>query len=95
MIRPSRWRLDRRIFFRQSFTLLPSCKWLSAISVMPAITFMGVRISWLIRERKSDFAILACFAASSAALSISVRSSSLLCNSRSSVISVMSINTVM
>ena len=38
--------------------------------VMPMTAFMGVRISWLIRERKSDFARLACSAAVRASLMI-------------------------
>ena len=92
LISPRRWWLDKRIFWRQSFTRSWSPIWAAAISAIPVITFMGVRISWLMRERKSDFAAFAYFAASRALLSMSVRSSSLRWSSLNSVISVISIN---
>ena len=38
---------------------------------MPMMAFIGVRISWLMRERKSLLAALACSAATSAAASSS------------------------
>ena len=93
LIRLSRCWLESSIFFRQSSIFSGSFIWEKAIFVMPTMAFIGVRISWLMRERKSDFARFAFSALSSALLSISVRSSSLHLSSRSTVTSVMSIKT--
>ena len=61
-ISPKRWRLDVVILCRQ----LCTCSVLSilavAIAVMPTMAFMGVRISWLILERNSLLALVACSA---------------------------------
>ena len=54
------------------------------------MAFMGVRISWDIRERKSDFARFACSATDRASFNASVWAISLRCISRSSVTSVIS-----
>ena len=59
LIRPSRCLLERAILLRQ----FCSCCLLSmlavAMAVMPTMAFIGVRISWLMLERKSLLALLA------------------------------------
>ena len=45
-----------RIFPRQSASLSGSPSCFSAMEVMPRMAFIGVRMSWLIRERNSDLA---------------------------------------
>ena len=57
------------IFCRQSRTLSLSSIFFSAISVIPIMPLIGVRISCDIWERKSLFAMLAAFAASAASFS--------------------------
>ena len=42
----------------------------AAMVAIPMMAFMGVRISWLMRERKSRLAVLACCALASASLSV-------------------------
>ena len=56
LMSPNRWRLERVILFRQSSTLSGSSRWTLAMSVMPTMAFMGVRMSWDMWERKSDLA---------------------------------------
>ena len=56
LISSRRWAPERLILERQSFTFSVFCRLLSAITVIPRMAFMGVRISWLIRDRNSDFA---------------------------------------
>ena len=58
LISPSRCRLDTLIFFRQERTLGGLSRLLMARLVIPIIPFIGVRISWLILERNSFFALL-------------------------------------
>jgi len=61
LITPSRWDDASSILLRAWF--LPSItEAFFPIAVMPMIAFMGVRISWLILDRKLPFAILAAFA---------------------------------
>ena len=59
LIRLSRYWEERSIFLRQSSTLSGSSFSLMAIPVIPMIAFIGVRISWDMRERKSLLARLA------------------------------------
>ena len=59
--------------------------------VIPMMAFIGVRISWDMRERKSDFARLACSATDRASFNASVWAVSFRCISLSSVTSVTSI----
>ena len=59
---PKRWALDISIFFRQSDTFSISPKFIRAMVVIPIMAFIGVLISWLILERKSDLAAFACLA---------------------------------
>ena len=57
---------DTPIFCRQSEILASLPRLAAAMAVMPIIAFIGVRISWDIREIKSDFARLASRASTSA-----------------------------
>ena len=82
------------IFSIQSSSRSRSSTCALAMAVIPMIAFMGVRISWLMRARKSDLAWLAFSAESSASFNCSDCSWSFFCNSRCSVISVISINTI-
>ena len=59
LISPSKCLLESDIFFKQSFTRLGSSMFAMAIVVIPTIPFIGVRISWLILDRKSLFALFA------------------------------------
>ena len=59
----SRWLLDSMIFARQSSTFSGCPSFMRASSVMPMMAFIGVRMSWLMRERKSLLALLAATAA--------------------------------
>ena len=70
LTRLSRCLEDTDIFFRQSATLSLSSKWAAARAVIPVIAFMGVRISWLMADRNSLFALLASSARASASSSI-------------------------
>ena len=73
-IRVSRWLLARLTLRRHSPTASASPRFFSAIVVSPIMAFIGVRMSWLIVERKSVFALFATSAASfasSAALALS------------------------
>ena len=54
--RSSRYSDDACTLFRQSMRRSSLCSGFKAISVMPMMPFMGVRISWDMRARKSDFA---------------------------------------
>ena len=56
LIRLNRCLDEMDIFCRQSATLSRSPIWAIARAVMPITAFMGVRISWLMVERKSLFA---------------------------------------
>ena len=60
----SRCLLAEVIFPRHSVSFSGSCRWVPAMAVMPMMAFMGVRMSWDIRERKSVLALLARLAAS-------------------------------
>ena len=62
-------RLGRRLDDLQVLTGSSSSRVPSASSVMPMTPFIGVRISWLMLARKSDFARLAASAASIARIS--------------------------
>ena len=62
MINDKRCLEENAIFDRQSFTRFLSSRFAPAIVVMPTMMFMGVRISWDIRERKSFLASLDCWA---------------------------------
>ena len=64
------------IFSRASSTRLFSSMCMAAIEVMPRMAFMGVRMSWLMRERKSLLARLAASARDTARASICCCSSS-------------------
>ncbi len=67
LISPNRWLLEERIFCRQSLTWSVRSIWLAAIVAKPIIAFIGVRISWLILDRKvvfAWFAFCACIKAS-------------------------------
>ena len=66
---PNKCVLDISIFLKQSETFSSSPTCILAMAVIPIIAFIGVLISWLIRERKSDFASLACLADSYAFIS--------------------------
>ena len=55
----SRYLLEELIFSRHSFTFSLLSIFDLARAVMPMIEFIGVLMSWLILERKSDFAALA------------------------------------
>lgn len=57
---------DTEIFLRQSDTLALLSICASASAVMPVMAFIGVRISWLMEERKSLLARFASSAAESA-----------------------------
>ena len=59
LISPSRCLLDSVIFARQSFTRSVLSILDIAIVVMPTIPFIGVRMSWLMLERNSLFALFA------------------------------------
>ncbi len=77
LIRDSRCLPAVVIFARQSLILSLSSICVSAIAVSPIIAFIGVRISWDIRERKSILALLALSAsrnACSSALRFSISS---------------------
>ena len=63
LISASKWLLDSVIFARQSSTFSGCPSFMRASSVMPMMAFIGVRISWLMRERKSLLALLAATAA--------------------------------
>ena len=91
LIRLSRCCPDKPIFLKQSFTFAGSSKWASAISFMPSTAFKGVLISWLILERKSDFARFASSAVSRAERSSFACASNFCCICRSSVSLVISI----
>ena len=78
----------KKIFSIQSSILSCSSTWALAIVAIPMMAFMGVRISWLMRARKSDLAWLACSADFSASLSCFDCFSSFFCNSLCSVMSV-------
>ena len=71
LISDSRKREEMPILEMQSATCSSSPMCWAAMVLIPMIAFMGVRISWLMRERKSDLAALACSAATSAAASSS------------------------
>ena len=71
LIKESRNREEIPIFERQSATCSSSPMAWAAMALIPMMAFMGVRISWLMRERKSDLAAFACSAATSAAASFS------------------------
>ena len=58
MTKFSRYTLDDSIFSRQSSVFTGSFTTLLAMVVMPLMAFMGVRISWDMRERKSVLARL-------------------------------------
>ena len=75
---------------RQSRTRSGSSHDSLAMESIPMIAFMGVRMSWDMRERKSDLARLARSAISRALRSSSERSSSFFWSTLCSVISVMS-----
>ena len=75
---------------RQSRTRSGSSHDSLAMESIPMIAFMGVRMSWDMRERKSDLARLARSAISRALRSSSERSSSFFWSTFCSVISVMS-----
>ena len=64
LISPSRWSDASPIFFSVSATFSRSSGLLRASCSVPRITFIGVRISWLMRERNSDFAAFAASATS-------------------------------
>ena len=66
LIRFKRWLLAVVILARQSWIRSLSSRYLPAMAVIPIMAFIGVRISWLIRERNSFLAILAALAASKA-----------------------------
>ena len=68
LMRLSRWLDETDIFFRQSATFSLSSRCAVASVVIPMIAFIGVRISWLMAERKSLFARFA-FLASTRAFS--------------------------
>ena len=63
LMRLSRWSDAAPIFRRLSSVLSASSVCSFAICSMPMMAFIGVRISWLMRERNSDFAWLAASAA--------------------------------
>ncbi len=63
LISPSRCWLEREIFFRQCCTCWRFSILAVAIAVMPTMAFMGVRMSWLMLDKNSLFALLACSAA--------------------------------
>ena len=75
---------------RQSRTRSGSSHDSLAMESIPMIAFMAVRMSWDMRERKSDLARLARSAISRALRSSSERSSSFFWSTLCSVISVMS-----
>ncbi len=72
LIRPRRCLLESVIFFRQFCTCCLSSILAVAIAVIPTIAFMGVRISWLMLERNSLFALVALTASSLAFSSSSI-----------------------
>ena len=75
------------ILSKQSFTRTGSSIFNLPMVLIPIIAFIGVLISWLILERKSDLALLAAFAAARASLkSCSCFAVSALCASRSLII---------
>ena len=53
---------EKVIFERQSSTLAGSLTTAAAMVVIPMMAFNGVRISWLILDKNSLFAMLACSA---------------------------------
>ena len=59
LMSPSRCRLERVIFRRQSRTWSGLSMFAVAMAVMPTIAFIGVRMSWLMLERNSLLAWLA------------------------------------
>ena len=61
---------EKLILWRQSTTRPWFWIWAAAMVAIPMMAFMGVRISWLMRERKSRLAVLACCALASASLSV-------------------------
>ena len=61
---------EKLILWRQSATRPWFWIWAAAMVAIPMMAFMGVRISWLMRERKSRLAVLACCALASASLSV-------------------------
>ena len=77
LIRPSRCLLEIVILPSASKTRSLSSMCIPATAVMPRMAFIGVRMSWLIRDRKSLLAILADSARSAARASISFCFSSL------------------
>ena len=71
LINDNRNREEMPILEIQSSTCSSSPMDWAAMVLMPMMAFMGVLISWLIRERKSLLAALACSAATRAAASSS------------------------
>ena len=71
LIRDNRCLPEEAIFERQSFTRFVSSMLAPAIAVMPMIALSGVRMSWLMFERKLVLAARALAAASSAVWSAS------------------------
>ena len=66
LISISRCLEEKVILDRQSSTRAGSSTEAAAMVVMPIMAFKGVRISWLIRDKNSLLAVLACSAASMA-----------------------------
>ena len=62
LIRLSKYLLELDILRKHSDSFSGSSLWDSAIIPIPTMAFIGVRISWLIRDKKSLFALLASFA---------------------------------
>ena len=59
LISPSKCLLDMVIFFRQFWTCCLLSRLAVAMAVMPTMAFMGVRMSWLMLDKNSLFALLA------------------------------------
>ena len=66
LIRDSRYLDEASIFRKQSWTLGVSSIFICPMVLIPIMAFMGVLISWLILDRKSDLALFAALAAASA-----------------------------
>ena len=64
LISDSKWLLDTPIFLRHSLTRSGSSRCFSAMAVIPRMAFMGVLMSWLIRDKNSLLDALARVAAS-------------------------------
>jgi len=75
-INAKRCLLDTLILYRQSAIFSGLFKYISAIAIIPIIAFIGVRISWLIFERKFDLAWLARLVASYASFNACLVASS-------------------